>query len=378
MKKIKSLYVYYQNRKVGTLARYKEHLAAFEYDKEWLKDGFSISPFSLPLQSGVFIPKLDPFEGLFGVFSDSLPDGWGRLLVDRLMRKNGLQPRNMGNIERLAIVGKSGMGALCYEPDWQLGAFESALELDKIAEECSAILRTDHADHLDELFCMGGSSGGARPKILVTVDGEEWLIKFPSREDGRDIGQQEYRYALCAKACGIEMAETRLFDSKKCEGYFGTKRFDRSKTAEGEEIRTHMISASALLETSHRTPNLDYELLMKLTMRLTENFSELEKLYRLMCFNVFSHNRDDHSKNFTYLYDEKSQTWRLSPAYDLTYSFSLGGEHATTIHGNGVDPRLTDLLAVAEQAGLSRIRAKEIAESVEACVWDHLRCYLEA
>lgn len=377
MKKIKSLYVYYQNRKVGTLARYKEHLAAFEYDKKWLRDGFSISPFSLPLQPGVFIPKLDPFEGLFGVFSDSLPDGWGRLLVDRLMRKNGLQPRNMGNIERLAIVGKSGMGALCYEPDWQLGASESDLELDKIAEECSAILRTDHADHLDELFCMGGSSGGARPKILVTVDGEEWLIKFPSREDDRDIGQQEYRYALCAKACGIEMAETRLFDSKKCEGYFGTKRFDRGKTAEGEEIRTHMISASALLETSHRTPNLDYELLMKLTMRLTEDFSELEKLYRLMCFNVFSHNRDDHSKNFSYLYDEKSQTWRLSPAYDLTYSFSLGGEHATTVHGNGADPGLTDLLAVAEQAGISRIRAKEIAERVEACVWDHLRCYLE-
>lgn len=88
--------------------------------------------------------------------------------------------------------------------------------------------------------------------------------------------------------------------------------------------------------------------------------------------------RDDHPKNFSYLYDEKSQTWRLSPAYDLTYSFSLGGEHATTIHGNGSDSGIADLLAVAEQTGISRIRAKEIAERVEACVWDHLRCYLEA
>lgn len=377
MKTIKSINVYYQDRKVGALARYKEQLAAFEYDGEWLKDGFSISPFSLPLQPGVFIPKLDPFEGLFGVFSDSLPDGWGRLLVDRFMTKKGLQPRSMGNIERLAIVGNSGMGALCYKPNWQMDSTISDLDLDKIAEECNEILRVDNAEHLDELFCMGGSSGGARPKILVTVDGQEWLIKFPSREDDRDIGQQEYRYALCAKACGIEMTETRLFDSKKCEGYFGTKRFDRGKTAEGEEIRTHMISASALLETSHRTPNLDYELLMKLTMRLTGDFSELEKLYRLMCFNVFSHNRDDHSKNFSYLYDERSGTWRLSPAYDLTYSFSLGGEHATTIHGNGADPGMADLLAVAEQAGLSRKKAKEIAESVQACVWDHLRCYLE-
>lgn len=116
MSKVSKLDVYFGNRLIGTMALYKDTLAAFEYSKDWLKDGFSISPFSLPLDKGVFIPKLDPFGGLYGVFADSLPDGWGRLLVDRLMRRNGLNPESMGNLDRLAIVGESGMGALAYKP----------------------------------------------------------------------------------------------------------------------------------------------------------------------------------------------------------------------------------------------------------------------
>lgn len=376
MDEMKSLAVYCGGQRVGTLARYKRQLAAFEYDKEWLRDGFAISPFSLPLRSGVFIPKAEPFEGLFGVFADSLPDGWGRLLVDRVMLKNGLHPEQMGNLERLAIVGNSGMGALCYKPEWKLDSHCSDLDLDKIAEQCRMVLQADSMEPLDELFRMGGSSGGARPKILTSMDGEEWLIKFPSVEDRSDIGCQEYVYSMCAKACGIEMEETKLFDSNKCRGYFGTRRFDRERNAQGREIRYHMISASALLETSHRIPNLDYDVLMKLTMKLTGEFSQLEKLYRLMCFNVFAHNRDDHSKNFSYLYDNSSNMWKLSPAYDLTCSNSLGGEHATTVHGNGKNPGISDLLAVAEEAGLSVKWAEETAETVRECVRKKLGQYL--
>ena len=174
-------------------------------------------------------------------------------------------------------------------------------------------------------FRLGGSSGGARPKILTQIDGEEWIIKFPSPADRENIGRQEYEYSLCARKCGIPMAETRLFPSKICDGYFGTKRFDRRQKTDGSVERVHMLSVSAVLETSHRIPNLDYEILMKLTLELTKDFSEVEKLYRLMCFNVFAHNRDDHSKNFTYLYEETEDQWRLSPAYDLTYSSSIGG-----------------------------------------------------
>lgn len=359
-------------RKVGTMALYKGRLAAFEYDREWLADGFSISPFSLPLEQKVFIPKQEPFDGIFGVFADSLPDGWGRLLVDRLMLKNHMNPYEVGNMDRLAIVGQSGMGALCYEPERHFEIEENPIDLDTIAEECRQILNTESAENLDELFRLGGSSGGARPKILTQIDGEEWIIKFPSPADRENIGRQEYEYSLCARKCGIPMAETRLIPSKICDGYFGTKRFDRRQKTDGSVERVHMLSVSAVLETSHRIPNLDYEILMKLTLELTKDFSEVEKLYRLMCFNVFAHNRDDHSKNFTYLYEETEDQWRLSPAYDLTYSSSIGGEHATTVYGNGKNPGMKEILAVADQIGMDGRKSEQIAEEVRNCVKEHL------
>lgn len=376
MRTTNRLNVTYHERKVGTMALYKGRLAAFEYDREWLADGFAISPFSLPLEQKVFIPKQEPFDGIFGVFADSLPDGWGRLLVDRLMLKNHMNPYEVGNMDRLAIVGQSGMGALCYEPERHFEIEENPIDLDMIAEECRQILNTESAENLDELFRLGGSSGGARPKILTQIDGEEWIIKFPSSADREDIGRQEYEYSLCACKCGISMAETRLFPSKICDGYFGTKRFDRRQKKDGSVERVHMLSVSAVLETSHRIPNLDYEILMKLTLELTKDFSEVEKLYRLMCFNVFAHNRDDHSKNFTYLYEETEDRWRLSPAYDLTYSSSIGGEHATTVYGNGKNPGMKEILAVADLIGMDGRKAEQIAEEVRNCVNDYLSDFI--
>ena len=370
------LHVLYHGRKVGTMALYKGRLAAFEYDDEWLQSGFSISPFSLPLEKKVFLPKLDPFEGIFGVFADSLPDGWGRLLVDRLMLKNHVNPHEIGNLTRLSIVGHSGMGALCYEPEQHFDITDTKMDLDEIAAECSRILKSEYTDNLDELYRLGGLSGGARPKILTQINGEDWIIKFPSSSDDENIGRQEYEYSLCAKECGIEMEETRLFPSGYCNGYFGTRRYDRKRQKDGREERVHMISTAALLETSHRIPNLDYNILMKLTLELTKDFKEIEKLYRLMCFNVFAHNRDDHSKNFTYLYREEEGRWVLSPAYDLTYSYSLGGEHATTVHGNGKNPGMEDILAVGADIGMSKACAKNIAEEVKTCVEERLAEYL--
>ena len=227
MNRTKQLSVFYHERKVGTLALYQNRLAAFEYTDEWLASGFSISPFSLPLEKKVFMPKIDPFDGLFGVFSDSLPDGWGRLIVDRLMLKKHLNPHEIGCLDRLAIVGNSGMGALTYKPEILLENQSPNMNLDEIAEECNRLLTTEFSEKLDELFIMGGSSGGARPKILTTINSEEWIIKFPSSYDSPEIGEQEYNYAVCAKECGIDMTEIHLFPSEKCNGYFGTKRFDR-------------------------------------------------------------------------------------------------------------------------------------------------------
>ena len=360
MDKYKYLKVFYNDILVGTLAKTPERVVAFEYDLNWLNNGFSISPFSLPLIKKVFIPKYEPFEGLFGVFNDSLPDGWGRLLVDRLFLKNKINPTEIDNLNRLAVVQESGMGALTYKPEHRFQTENDISNLDILAQECSKILESQNSDNLDELFQLGGSSGGAKPKILSSIDNEDWIIKFPSSTDPKNIGEKEYQYSLCAKNCGINMIETKLFPSEICSGYFGIKRFDRQSNK-----KVHMISVSGLLETSHRLPNLDYNTLMKLTLELTRNYQDIEQLFRLMCFNVFANNRDDHSKNFSFIFDDTKKEWHLSPAYDLTYSFSFNGEHATTINGEGKNPTLEDILAVAKNIGLKEKFAKDIALDIQ-------------
>lgn len=377
MNKIKSLQVFYNEKKVGTLALMKNNIVAFEYDSNWITNGFSISPFSLPLKKQVFIPRIDPFDGLYGVFSDSLPDGWGRLLVDRMLNSQNINPREISQIDRLAIVGETGMGALSYKPEYNLLEDKDYKEdYDNLALSCKKILNTEYSADLDKLFKLGGSSGGARPKILTKIDNEDWIIKFPSSLDESNIGRLEYLYSVCAKKCKIDMPETKLFPSKISSGYFGIKRFDRKKLSTGAIRKLHMISVSGLLETSHRIPNLDYNDLMQLTLNLTKSFEEVEKLFRLMCFNVFSHNRDDHSKNFSFIYNEDLNKWELSPAYDLTYSYSINGEHATTINGNGVNPGLNDILKVAEKIGLDKKKAEKIAIEIRETVRKDLRIFL--
>ena len=348
---------------------YQKRLTAFEYSEEWLRNGFSISPFSLPLQAGVKIAKSDPFDGIFGIFADSLPDGWGRLLVDRMLRKAGENPEEIDPFSRLSIVGASGKGALDYKPVYKLQTAQKTDDLDRLAAECRKILQTEDSGDLDTLFTMGGSSGGARPKVTIRLNGEEWIVKFPSSGDSSDIGLMEYEYNLCAKACGIEIPEVRLFSSDLCPGYFGSIRFDRVKTPLGEK-KIHTASVSALLETSHRIPALDYCSLLSLTWQLTKREDEVEKMFTLMCFNVFAHNRDDHSNNFSFVYEDSS--WRLSPAYDLTYSNSVGGEHATTVAGEGKNPTIQDILAVAKKIGMKESRAKQIAENVNEIVNERL------
>ncbi|MCD8395745.1 MAG: type II toxin-antitoxin system HipA family toxin [Lachnospiraceae bacterium] len=378
--KKRALSVFFEGQKVGTLASTANYLTAFEYDTSWLQNGFSISPLSLPLRKEVFVPKgYEPFEGTFGVFADSLPDGWGRLLTDRMLKKNGLDPASVDSLNRLAIVGASGMGALTYQPESPLGNGIEGSSLDELAQECTRILQSQESQNLDELFKMGGSSGGARPKVYYQLDGEEWIVKFASSFDKADIGLQEYEYSLCAKKCGIQMAETRLLPSDRCSGYFAVKRFDRISQLDSAPTparRVHMISASALLETSHRIPNLDYHTLMRLTLLLTNDYRQLEQLYRLMCFNVFAHNRDDHSKNFSYLYSISENRWFLAPAYDLTYSNSIGGEHATTVDGNGRDPGMKELLAVAKAAKLDTGKSKRIAADIREIVYADLKKWL--
>ena len=348
------------DRRVGIIALDDDGLACFEYDSDWLAGGFSISPLSLPLEKRLFRPSRQPFDGMFGVFADSLPDGWGRLLVDRALVSQGIFPEDVDELSRLAIVGSGGMGALRYEPETVLHGESASGDLDQIAEACKAVLADKPVENLDELFALGGSSGGARPKALVQIEGESWIVKFPTRADGNDAGRLEYEYSLCARECGLRMPETRLFPSKLTGGYFGAKRFDR----EGDS-RIHMVSAGGLLEATHRLPSLDYRMLMQLTLLLTHDMDELGQLFRLMCFNVFAHNQDDHAKNFSFIC--KDGRWQLSPAYDLTFSRSFGNEHATMARGKG-NPEMEDLLAIADEFGLPKRQARMTAREIQdAC-----------
>lgn len=375
MKTADKLEVFFEGKKVGTMAQYQRNRTVFEYSEEWLESGFSVSPFSLPLKPGIKIAEPDPFGGVFGIFADSLPDGWGRLLVDRMLRKSGERPEEISSFSRLSIVGSSGAGALEYRPVHNLKTALQTDDLDHLAAECRKILLSQPSDDLDMLFAMGGSSGGARPKVMIRLDDVEWIVKFPSSGDPADIGLMEFRYTQCAKACGIEVPETRLFPSSNCAGYFGTKRFDRINGPSGEK-KLHKASVSALLETTHRIPALDYTSLMALAWQLTKREDEVRKMFVLMCFNIFAHNRDDHSNNFSFLFE--NGLWRLSPAYDLTYSNSIGGEHATTVAGEGKDPSLDDILTVAKEAGLKENEAKKIAGNVKDCVSTMLAEYLSA
>lgn len=150
---------------VGMLTMSPSRTLAFAYDKTWLTHGFSISPISLPLRDGVFVAQRDPLNGMFGVFDDSMPDGWGRLLTDRMLRQHGIDPYSVGPLARLSIVGHGGMGALEYEPASTIDDdMQSFPDLDSLAEECLNVLSADFSNDLDQLFVLGGSSGGAARK----------------------------------------------------------------------------------------------------------------------------------------------------------------------------------------------------------------------
>ena len=354
---------------VGRLAM-RERDIYFEYLPSFIKSGLEISPRILPLKSGVFSFLYRLFEGLPGVFNDSLPDGWGRLLFDRLMRSQGKTPDEITPLERLAHVGKYGMGALVYEPDYSISERQGAINLDILADQAQQVLAGRAEDILQELLALNGSSAGARPKAMISVDEtrehishgvsslpegyEHWLVKFPNTQDGTDAGAIEYVYALMAQEAGLAMPPVHLFPSNKGAGFFGVKRFDR----EGNK-RIHVHTASGLLHADFRTPSLDYEDLIAVTGMLTRDVREAEKMFRLAVFNVLAHNRDDHAKNFSFLMNEAG-VWKLAPAYDLTFSSGPGGEQSTMVLGEGRNPGIEHLTKLGLEAKIPMTQIKGI------------------
>lgn len=341
--------VKYHGHEVGKIALTPKGLCAFEYSPEWIAGGFSISPFELPLKDGVFIARPNPFGGGFGIFDDSLPDGWGLLILDRYLQKKGVNIRCLSILDRLALVGSTGRGALEFEPDRSVMSDNDFSDFTALALDASKILSSDTYDGsgIEDFQRLGGSPGGARPKIFVKADDSEWLVKFRALHDPVDIGLTEYRYSLLASQCGVTMPRTRLFEDK----YFATERYDRS--ADGEKI--HVASVAGLLCADYRIPSIDYSHIFKVGAALTRNIDELKKIFKLMAFNFLIGNKDDHAKNFSFLY--KDNEWSLAPGYDLLPGEGMNGYHSTSINDK-ITPAEDDLIAVASMAGLQAKESK--------------------
>lgn len=343
----------------------------FEFSSDFRTKGFPLSPFKLPVAPGV-----QTFSKLPGVFDDALPDGWGRLLMDRFLRQHGEVPETFTALDRLAWMGEHAMGALTFHPPMQDAAVVAqGFELRRLAHEAREVLAGEAVAVLPELLRAGGSPGGARPKVLVGVKSgdivtgpepyppgfEPWLVKFFAKTDAPDTGAIEEAYAQMAQAAGIVIPEHRLFEVPEGR-FFGVKRFDRSA---GRRIHCH--SLANLVGADFRVPCLDYIDIHKVVRLLTRRHSEVCAIFRLMVFNVLAHNRDDHAKNFAFLY-RPELGWCLSPGFDLTFVTGPGGEHTTSVSGEGRAPSLRELLRVAKVAGLRQEEARQIIGEVSEAV----------
>ncbi len=351
---ITNLGVFYNSIKVGMLKNENNQIY-FQYDSNWVKTGFSISPLSLPLSDRVYKHQ-NTSQEIYGVFLDSLPDGWGELLITRYLKTKGINYSSLPILDKLSLVNNLSKGALTYVPANSNDNVINNINLDDLAIKFAKIY-DDNDDYLDEAYQLGGSSGGASPKAYLKIDNQEWLVKFPSSIDPKDIGVEEYKYNMLAKECGIDVNEFKLFSSNINKGYFGAKRFDRNN---GKKI--HMISLSNLLETSYRIPNLSYELLFQVSRKISNSEDELYEIYNRMCFNVLISNKDDHGHNFAFIYDDIRKVYRLSPFYDIT-STPNKLEHEMTLLNKG-NPNIDDLKEIIGVIGLDKEKYMNILNNI--------------
>lgn len=352
---IDKLDVSLNGRAVGRLAWTDKGVCAFEYEASWIANGFSISPLELPLRTGVFMAKRTPFYGNFGIFEDSLPDGYGRYLLNRLLRRQGIDELTLTPLQRLSIVGDSGMGALCYAPAATLSLPSILPALNQLQQLALDVLAEKTDEQVDVLYFNSGNSGGCRPKCLYRDEQGEWLVKFRHTYDPPEMGQMEFHYNEVASSCGIQTPDFKLIDGK----YFSSRRFDRL-----DGRRLHTATAGALLGESLQQPKMDYKTLLSLTGFLTQDPMAVDEMFRRMAFNILTDNKDDHPKNFAFIRHDNG--WRLAPAYDLTYSpAGFHGEHATSVNYHG-KPSLSDLLVVGEGIRIPRTKALKMISQVEA------------
>ena len=365
MKRIKVFLCFEENNEipVGEIAE-KEHRIYFQYDPGFLGKSLWLSPYKLPLSPDLHEHKDTDFGPIFGLFDDSLPDGWGHMLMDRFLKGRGFVIEQLSVLDRLSFLGTNTMGALTYKPELEVDTINTVpFDLYNLYVQSQEIIKGKTQVVLPQLMKAGGSPGGGRPKVLVGVhednlisgegvlppEGfEHWIVKFAGINDFFDSGSVEYAYSLMAKDCGINMPETRLFNTDQGEHFFGVKRFDRDGCK-----RFHSHTFGNLIHSNFRIPSSDYEMLFRVINDLTKNHQDLLKGFRQMVFNIFSNNRDDHVKNFSFLMN-KAGEWSLSPAYDLTFAIGPGGEHSMTVDGEGRSPSMENIYRLGEKSGLKK------------------------
>lgn len=365
---VKKINVLLRDEPVGTLQRDPANgVCVFEYDKGWLANGFSLSPTELPLQSGLFYADKDKFGGGFAVFEDSLPDGYGLYLLDRMLRKQNTSLMELNPLQRLSIIGTAGMGALTYLP--MMTGFHAQKELEDIAqldhlqEEALKVLSEKGVGDESYLYYNSANSGGARPKTaLRSRDGSHWLVKFRHVYDPEDIGKSEFLYMKTARACGITIPRIGLVKDR----YFAIERFDFAPDGK----KRHVVTAAALLKTDFSKQDVDYINLLALTGYLTQDPGQVEEMFRRMVMNLVAINKDDHSKNFSFLCDDGK--WSLAPAYDITYSpLGSNGEHATSLFYNG-NPGFDLVLKAGTEIRIPESTCRTIIKEVEETCEKHL------
>ena len=342
----------------------------FEYAPDALAQELELSPLHLKLRPSAYGEFPTHLQRLPGMIADSLPDGWGLLLMDRLFRQQGL--RHPGPLDRLAFIGERAMGALRFVPAQEATAAEPDWNLWALAEESARALAGDADAALRELALTGGSPQGARPKALVQYDtsseqvstrtdapGDPWLVKFPAQNEHKDVCAIEQVYTELARDCGLEVPESRWFDLSPNLAAFGVARFDR---VDGLRVPVH--SLAGLLQVDFRLPGTtDYTAFLRATRLLTRDEREVEKAYARAVFNVLFHNRDDHPKNFAWRLG-RDRRWRLAPAFDLTFSAGPMGQHHMDVCGEGAAIERQHLLRLAKEGGVPPKSAIEIIEQM--------------
>lgn len=363
----------------GVLAQNRQG-SFFQYGVEYL-DRFgqagNLSPYKLKADASLQLAPRHPHLGLHGVFADSLPDGWGLLLQDRLFRQQNLPLMQVTAMDRLAFVGGAGTGALSYEPSIQHVEGSGLQHLLELGLQAQAIFdgQTDEVLHA---LVAAGSSGGARPKAQLffapnnfeqcsmhAQEGyEAWLVKFTSSRFllGHEEGVCEATYLKLAQQLSLNPPQWRLLQAGD-RRWLALKRFDVS-----QQGRQHVISACALLDADFRQPSLDYHDLIRVAGQLCRSPQAARLQFRRAMFNLYASNQDDHSKNWAFVLSDDGH-WQPSPFYDVTYSPHPYNEHATAFGGFGKKPPLKTMQKLAASAGYANWQAAqhdiaEIADGV--------------